>query len=1281
MAETIILRVELQGEEAVLASLNQIDTVASALASKPITLSLSGNMRNIASEMGNAAKQAENLGSAVTGAASPAVNRNYGQLAKVTQDYAGDMQQLLRTTQEYNTSVGKTTKVVTDNIKGEVQSTRVIENKAKAQAAAAKAEAASVKEALDYLNAQEAVRKAAAANAAPTPLQEQINRITGVTREAQPSRADYEALFNNSYQKELDAAEAAKAHAAAQKEQAKAAKEASKSNQLLGDSLGNIALKMAAWQVMGNVISGTINAFKDAVGTIKDVDTELTNIQKVTDLTNDQIKELGDSAYSTASKYGVSANEYLEAAGNFAKAGYDNFDALAELAIKTQLVGDVTAQTASQFLLSADAAFKFEGNVEDLSTVLDKANVIENNYATSIDKIAAGLPIVASTASLANMSIDETMAALGTITSVTQETGTKAATALRALILNILGDTTTEVEDGVTVTTDQIKNLSDALAKYAPEAVEAARAAGKVIDPMTALASLSEAFQEGFLSEAELIDILSDVGGKLRTNELAALVENWSMFEEMLGKTASSAGSADKEVETMLSSWEAKTNILKNSWTELVSNFVNTDFVKDRLDTYASWLNSINDFISPDNETKSYEAQLAELEQLRAKTEELSAVEKLRLDYLEGQETALKAQQQADLQSEFDKFQSYYNDPREGYGKIDVPETFRQNAISAAESFRDTGDVEAYRASLLNLVGTFGELYNNIEKYKEAGFGDHLEEDQLAFAKNYSEVTDALANFDEFTEKLAESAKSAGTETTAEGLEEVSSAAEEIPEEKTVTVETEGTDGALEELAQVNEAAADKTMTISVGVEGAAAARAQLSLFGAGPRFASGTDNAPAGPALVNEEGPEIISDNGRAFIANGGKPAIVPLHQGAIVIPADETRSIIKNSWRGSSIPAYKSGIMDTYVGSYTSSSGASHSSSGYGFGTGVQQAATVVLATAASAQDAFDAIYGSGSNDRLYGQREKNITGSVTMDDILRSDSQSQKTWYGGGGSSKPSINFKALENELDEALDLIDAQIRLAKNQGDMEKVLDLQDEAQNRIANLLEKYRANGYADTSKEVLDLANKGYGYADDQLGVQDDLWEALIDSLNDLYRSTEESNDLEEKQLAVEKARETLENTRNQRTVRIFNPVTGQWEWVANAADIQSAQERLESAEKALRQEQITQELDALEKAKGTDLDNIVLGPGLSALLNGADEADTAAVAASLGALTGTVDRSASADAKSLFSSVDSHDNVTSYTFPGGITISEEQAQTMTLAELARQLNGLNLTTEMPA
>ena len=257
---------------------------------------------------------------------------------------------------------------------------------------------------------------------------------------------------------------------------------------------------------------------------------------------------------------------------------------MAELATKTQLVGDVTSDIANQFILSADAAYKMKGNVEELNDVLDKANEIENNYATSIQKMAEGFPIVANVASMANMSIDELMAALGTITAVTQESGTKAATALRALILNIIGDTETEIEDGVSWTKDEINSLNDALWIYAEDAMKAAQASGTLVDPMKAIASLSKAYKDGLLSQAELANLESDLGGKLRTNQLDALVKNYDMYAEMLDKVANSAGSADKEVSIMLNSWESKTNILKNKWTEFISHMTDTDLIKGALD-------------------------------------------------------------------------------------------------------------------------------------------------------------------------------------------------------------------------------------------------------------------------------------------------------------------------------------------------------------------------------------------------------------------------------------------------------------------------------------------------------------------------------------------------------------------------------------------------------------------------------------------------------------------------------------------------------------------------
>lgn len=362
------------------------------------------------------------------------------------------------------------------------------------------------------------------------------------------------------------------------------------STNVLGDTFSHIVGKITVWQLVNAAVAKVKRSFVEAIRTMKEVDTEMTAIQKVTGNTAAEMERLGDTAYEAASKYGVAVTDYLESVGTFAKAGYkDMSEDMAELATKTQLVGDVTSGIANQFLLSADAAFKYEGNVTALNTVLDKANEIENNYATSIQKMAEGFPIVANVASMANMSIDELMAALGTITAVTQESGTKAATALRALILNIIGDTKTEIEDGVSWTKEEINSLNDALWIYAEDAMKAAQASGKLVDPMQAIASLSKAYKDGLLSQAELAELESKLGGKLRTNQLDALIQNYDMYAEMLDKVANSAGSADKEVDVMLTSWDAKAKILNNTWTKFIADTVDTKWAKGFLDTL-TWL-------------------------------------------------------------------------------------------------------------------------------------------------------------------------------------------------------------------------------------------------------------------------------------------------------------------------------------------------------------------------------------------------------------------------------------------------------------------------------------------------------------------------------------------------------------------------------------------------------------------------------------------------------------------------------------------------------------------
>lgn len=365
----------------------------------------------------------------------------------------------------------------------------------------------------------------------------------------------------------------------------KAMKETSGFADLMGKSFSRIVLQMATWQMLGNAIAGVKRSFVEALDTMKSVDDEMVTIRKVTGATTAELNKIEKQAYDTASAYGVAADEYLQFVSGFSRAGYgEQASALAELAAKTQIVGDTNAETAQQFLLSVDAAYKYQGNIEKLTAVLDGANEIDNRYATSIQKVAEGLGKVAPIAAQAHVGVDELTAAIGTITAVTQRSGVESATALRALFLNIIGDTKTEIDEGVTWTTGEIAGLRDVIKVYAKDAYDAAQATGSVINPMKAIAGLSKSMKDGLLTEQQLMEMVSDIGGKLRTSQLLALIQNWDMYESMLTDFAGAAGSADKEVENALDSWTRKTEILNNKWTQFISHLVETDTIKGALD-------------------------------------------------------------------------------------------------------------------------------------------------------------------------------------------------------------------------------------------------------------------------------------------------------------------------------------------------------------------------------------------------------------------------------------------------------------------------------------------------------------------------------------------------------------------------------------------------------------------------------------------------------------------------------------------------------------------------
>ena len=128
-------------------------------------------------------------------------------------------------------------------------------------------------------------------------------------------------------------------------------------------NLGDIANKFSRWQIVGDIIHGIKNGIQDMVQQVFDLDESLTELSKVTDLTDDRLQGLADDAFEVGEKIGATGKNVIDATTIFAQAGYEAKDALdlGEQAIMLQNVSEAgaTAEGSANTLIAALKALKW----------------------------------------------------------------------------------------------------------------------------------------------------------------------------------------------------------------------------------------------------------------------------------------------------------------------------------------------------------------------------------------------------------------------------------------------------------------------------------------------------------------------------------------------------------------------------------------------------------------------------------------------------------------------------------------------------------------------------------------------------------------------------------------------------------------------------------------------------------------------------------------------------------------------------------------------------------
>lgn len=307
-----------------------------------------------------------------------------------------------------------------------------------------------------------------------------------------------------------------------------------------------------------------VSKTKEAISQIIELDRVLVKIGKKSHLTTEQLKELGMSAYDSANKYGLSANEYLMGVQRMAEAGFHGTQgkAMAEQSFLAQAAGEMDAALAEQYILTNNAAFKLNGNAEKMNEILDGQTMVCSRSGISLANMADAMNQAGIVASGYSVSVEELTALLGTMEAVTKAGGKEVGNAAVSILNNLQN-----------LSSNQI---ADTLAKAHTSMTEFVDGAKKLRNPIDIIRDLANTFNQLDEHDPFREEILTNIAGS-QAPQLAAVLQNVSMMDKMLVDYSNSSGFAMNEAQTSANSLSDAVNKVSNSWTELINTFINTD--------------------------------------------------------------------------------------------------------------------------------------------------------------------------------------------------------------------------------------------------------------------------------------------------------------------------------------------------------------------------------------------------------------------------------------------------------------------------------------------------------------------------------------------------------------------------------------------------------------------------------------------------------------------------------------------------------------------------------
>lgn len=366
------------------------------------------------------------------------------------------------------------------------------------------------------------------------------------------------------------------------------------------DTLKNSGFHQLAAQMAGMFgFYDVINVIKQAASTVTELNTQITELAKVSEQSSKQIYADFDSYADIAKEVRGTISDTIAATADWSKNGYSIPDAkqLAEISQLYKNVGDgIDIDAANESLISTLKGFQLEA--DQAEHIVDVFNEVSNNEAISSGGIGEALQRSAASFNAASTSLEKSVSLVTATNSVLQNPE-KVGNMWRTVSARLRGSETElkemgEDTDGLVTSTSKLQALVKGITGF-----DIMKDKDTYKDIYDIVLGIGEKWQD--LSDIDRASLLEALAGKQQSNALAAALSNIDILKKSYEEATNAEGSAREENEEYSKSIQASIDLTQAKLEQLANDILNSNFLKGAIDAGGKLINVLDSIVKSGN--------------------------------------------------------------------------------------------------------------------------------------------------------------------------------------------------------------------------------------------------------------------------------------------------------------------------------------------------------------------------------------------------------------------------------------------------------------------------------------------------------------------------------------------------------------------------------------------------------------------------------------------------------------------------------------------------------